>query len=322
MAQAIADAARLGRMVRWVVAAALVWSLAIVAAALIWGGSAFVERLGSIGIELAAATLAAFAVNHVLRFVRWQLMLRSEGCFVPWPRSLSAFLAGRALLPTPAKAGVAARSLLLLPEGVPVHVSLAAYFVERLLDLVGLIVIASLVFTAGAPLTGLALGLAIALAGIAAIAAAPTVLRALRPRVASPRAASAVDWLAKFFADAKHMLSAWRLPAFIAIGLAANLVTGALLWFTLAGTATPLAFATASGVLGVSHLSGSASLLPGGMGGFELAMLGQLAALEVPAAQALVALALVRLTTLWGSVVVGLPLLVAGLRRNARSEAA
>jgi uncharacterized membrane protein YbhN (UPF0104 family) len=303
--------------VRVVVLGAMLWSLAIAAAAVLWGGDEFLSRLGAVGPGLAWATAAAFCVSHLLRFLRWQLMLRSEGHLVPWPRSLSIFLAGLALLPTPAKAGVAARSYLLLAEGVPVHVSLAAYFVERLLDLVGLVVIASLLFLRGAPATRLGLALAIAVAGIAAVALAPRICRALRPRLdGRPRIARGVDWLVTFFADAGHMLSAWRLPAFVAIGILANLVTGALLWYALLETATPLPFTTAAGVLGVSHLSGSASLLPGGMGGFEVAMLGQLALLEVPAAQALVALALVRLVTLWGSVAVGLPLLFSGLRRG------
>ena len=316
MAQA-PDPKRLRRLVRVVILGAMVWSLAIVAAAVAWGGGEFTASLAAVGPGLAAATVAAFCVSHALRFLRWQLMLRSEGHFVPWPRSLSIFLAGLALLPTPAKAGVAARSLLLLPEGVPVHVSLAAYFVERLLDLVGLVVLASLLFAAGAPATRLALALAIAVAGIAAVALAPRVCLALQPRVAArPALARAVDWLVKFFADAFHMLSRWRLPAFVAIGLLANLVTAALLWYALLETPAPLSFATAAGVLGVSHLSGSASLLPGGMGGFEVAMLGQLALSNVSGAQALVALALVRLVTLWGSVAVGLPLLFAGLRRH------
>jgi uncharacterized membrane protein YbhN (UPF0104 family) len=317
------DAMRLRRLVRAVVIAAMAWSIALIALALAWGGEEFMARVGAIGPELAGATLAAFALNHALRFVRWQLMLRSEGYRVPWPRSLSIFLAGLALLPTPAKAGVAARSLLLVREGVPVHVSLAAYFVERLLDLVGLVVIASLVLASGAPATRFALALAIAVAGVVAVAIAPRACRALQPRLGGrPALARVVDWLVTFFADAAHMLSGWRLPAFVALGLAANLVTGALLWFVLAGSATPLAFSTAAGILGVSHLSGSASLLPGGMGGFELAMLGQLALLHIPAGQALVALALVRLTTLWGSVLVGLPLLYAGLRRSASLEPA
>jgi len=314
-----ADPKRLRRLVRFVVVAAMVWSLAIIAAAVAWGGGEFLDPLAAVGPRLAFATAGAFCVSHLLRFLRWQLMLRSEGHFVPWPRSLSVFLAGLALLPTPAKAGVAARSYLLQPEGVPVHVSLAAYFVERLLDLVGLVVMASLLFLGGAPATRGALALAIALAGIAIVALAPRACLALQPRLAGrPGLARAVDWLVKFFADAGHMLSAWRLPAFVAIGLLANLVTAALLWYALLGTPAPLPLVTATGILGVSHLSGSASLLPGGMGGFELAMLGQLALSNVSPAQALVALALVRLVTLWGSVAVGLPLLFAGLRRNDR----
>jgi hypothetical protein len=45
-------------------------------------------------------------------------------------------------------------------------------------------------------------------------------------------------------------------------------------------------------------------------------MLAQLAALPASTAQALMAVAVVRVATLWGSVVVGLPLLLAGMRRQ------
>jgi len=69
------------------------------------------------------------------------------------------------------------------------------------------------------------------------------------------------------------------------------------------------------GILAVSHLSGSISLLPGGIGGFDLAMLAQLAAAGVAPLDAITALSLVRLATLWSSVLAGLPLLWLGLRR-------
>ena len=314
------DRASLLRLVRLVVVVAMGWSILVAAAMAFWGGEALWLRLAALGPTLPCAAFVLFAANHLLRFARWQLMLRAEGHRVPWRRSLAIFLAGLALLPTPAKAGVAARSVLLLDEGVPGHVSLAAYFVERLTDLVGLVMLATLLLGAGGAVDPWLLGLAVGVVGLVGIVVAPVVCRALRPRVERrPAFARAIDWLLRFFADAADMLKGWRLPAFLAIGILANCATGVLLWFALAGTAAPLDLASAFGVLGASHLSGSASMLPGGIGGFELAMMALLASHGIAAADALTAVALVRLATLWGSVAVGLPLLWLGLRRQGHA---
>jgi uncharacterized membrane protein YbhN (UPF0104 family) len=246
-----------------------------------------------------------------------------KGTPVPWTRSLAIFMAGLALLPTPAKAGVAVRSLLLLDEGVPGHVSLAAYFVERLLDFVGLVMLASLLV--GAEIAGNRWipGLVIGATALVAIVAAAPVCRALRPRVARwPALARAIDWLLAFLHDATHMLGGWRLPVFLALGMAANALTGILVWLAAGGGAGLVDVGYALGVIGVSHLSGSITLLPGGIGGFEAAMMAALAAVGVAPASALVAVAIVRATTLWGPVMVGLPLLAQGMRRSGGRRAA
>ena len=309
------DAAALRRLVVGVVALAAIWSLALLCAALWWGGDALLRA--PIGPTLVGATVVVFVVNHVLRFARWHLMLRSEGYEVALRRSLGIFLAGLALLPTPAKAGVAVRSVLLLDAGVPVHVSLAAYFVERLLDFVGLVMLASLLVGAGFAGNRWLLGLAIGIAALVAIAIAQPILRAIRPRfTAFPRTVRALDWLLALLVDAGHMLGGWRLPFFLLLGLAANAATGVLLWIALGAAASPVDLAYALGVLGLAHLSGSITLLPGGIGGFELAMTGALAAAGVSVPLVLAAIAAVRVVTLWGSVAVGLPLLWLAMRRG------
>jgi len=317
------DRAAVLRFVRWVVGLAMLWSLVVVLGMAFWGGEALFARLAAIGPGLAAATLAAFAANHLLRFARWHLMLRAEGHEVPARRGLAIFLAGLALLPTPAKAGVAARSLLLLDEGVPVHVSLAAYFAERLTDLLGLAILAGLLLASMVEGNVWALMLAIGLVGVVLVRTAPATCRLAAPRVARwPVVARALDWLARFFDDAARMLAGWRLPAFVLLGLMANAVTGVLLWFALLDSGTPVDATFATGVLAVSHLSGSISMLPGGLGGFELAMLAQLSAVGVEPAAALVGVALVRIVTLWGSVLVGLALLYGLMHRGSPASPA
>jgi uncharacterized membrane protein YbhN (UPF0104 family) len=309
------------RYVRIAVWAAIAWVLFLLAGAALWGGERLVERLGEAGWRVAAVTLAVFAASHLLRFVRWHAFLLIEGCRVPRRRSLSIFLAGLALLPTPAKAGVAVRSYLLLREGVPANVSLAAYFAERLTDFLGLLVLATLVVDLGAPGTRLLAAAAVGVAGIAVVLAAPRACRALPGLPGVPdRLRRTIGWLSLFFEHAADMLAGWRLPLFVAVGMLANAAIGLLLWHVVWPSAAEPTLAGSIGTIAVSHLSGSLSLLPGGMGGFELVLLGQLGHAGVDAATAVMALASVRFASLWGSVAIGMPLLIAGVGRSSSGE--
>ncbi|HET7403838.1 MAG TPA: lysylphosphatidylglycerol synthase transmembrane domain-containing protein [Usitatibacter sp.] len=311
------DAIALRRMVRYVVMGAMAWSIVVAAAMAAWGGTSIAPPSPTFVVW----GVAVFALNHLLRFVRWHLMLGAEGYWLPWARSLAIFMAGLALLPTPAKAGVAARSVLLEAEGVPVHVSIAAYFAERLLDLIGLVGLATVLVGSGTAGTRWLVAATVALLGIVAIRIAPAALRAARSRLRLGAASSrALDWAVRCLGDAREMLGGWRLPVFIALGAGANAISGLLIWVAVRGAVDPV---TAVGVLAVSHLSGSITLLPGGLGGFDLAMVTQLDARGVAPGEALAALSLVRLSTFWAGIAVGMPLLWLGLRRGpAREEGA
>jgi uncharacterized membrane protein YbhN (UPF0104 family) len=310
------DAMALRRMVRYVVLGAMAWSLVVVAAMAAWGGGAMMLP------EPAWVVwgVAVFAVNHAIRFLRWHLMLGAEGYWLPWVRSFAIFMAGLALLPTPAKAGVAVRSVLLEAEGVPVHVRIAAYFAERLLDLIGLVVLATVLLGSGTAGLRWLVAAVVAVLGIAAIRVAPAALRMVRSRVRLGAATSrALDWASRCLTDAREMLAGWRLPFFILLGAGANAAAGLLVWVGVHGAIDPV---TAVGVLAVSHLSGSITLLPGGLGGFDLAMVTQLDARGIAPADALAALSLVRLATFWAGIAVGMPLLWLGMRRIAPREQA
>jgi uncharacterized protein (TIRG00374 family) len=310
------DAARLLRLIRIVVIAALAWSVVMAAAFVYWAGGQVGGHVTMPGATLVAAAIAVFPAYHLLRFVRWDLMLRAEGHAVPRWRGLSIYMAGIALLPTPAKAGVAVRSVLLLAENVPVHVSIAAYFAERLLDLIGLVLMAALLLPAdSAAMKWMVVGV-LAVIAIVGVVIAPRLLRLMQPRFSRrPRLAAALEWTSRCFADASEMLALRRLPLFVALGIASNAAAGWLVYAALHASMTPIDAASAIGVLAVSHLSGSISMLPGGLGGFDLAMLAQLSALGVSAADAVLALVLVRVATFWSGVAVGIPLLLRGIRR-------
>lgn len=314
MALESAAAIRWERLVVQVAAAAAVWAALLLAGAIWWADESAGAVVSRIGWPLWLATLAAFAVSHLLRFVRWHWMLAEEGYVIPAARGLAIFLAGLGLLPTPGKAGVAIRSLLLRREGVPVNVSLAAYFSERLFDLLGLIALASLVLATEPGHRWMAALLGGA-AGVAAVRVSPRCCHWLALRLRGhERISRSLAWSQQFLEHASRLVAGRLFVPFLLLGIAANAVIGLLLWLALSHLGAPIAVEEAEGIVGVSHLSGSLSLLPGGLGGFELAMLGQLSALAVAAPSAIAALVLVRLATIWGSVAVGLPLLAYGLR--------
>ncbi len=313
------DVARWRHFALWAAGVAAVWALVLLAAATLWAGDIGL-RFALLGWASWSITFILLGVNHALRFARWHWMLRSEGHAVPAGRSLAVFLAGLALLPTPGKAGVAVRSFLLQRDGVPVNVSLAVHFSERLFDLLGLVVLAALlVGQAGGALRWPAAAAAAILA-VLGVWSAPWICRALTARVRRESSVHrALRWLQQFADHAAKLVSGWRFWPYFLLGAAANIATGVLLWRLLAGSS--VGFADATGIVALSHLTGSLSLLPGGIGGFEVAMFSQLSLLGVTIGQAMIAIGLVRVATLWGSVAIGLPILAWQLRTRIREPA-
>ena len=98
----------------------------------------------------------------------------------------------------------------------------------------------------------------------------------------------------------------------------ANVVVGLLVWSIATMLTASIPAETGVGAVAIAHLSGSASMMPGGLGPFEIALLLDLRHIGMVQGDAVVVVACVRIVTLWGAVIVGLPLLVALLRTTRR----
>ena len=92
--------------------------------------------LGALGLTV---------VNYSVRFAKWHYYLRLLGLQVAWPLSLNVFLAGLVMSVTPGKLGEVLKSLLLREaQQIPAARTAPIVIAERLTDLLGLFVIASL----------------------------------------------------------------------------------------------------------------------------------------------------------------------------------
>ena len=82
--------------------------------------------------------------NYVVRFVRWEIYLRTLDIHVPLRSSASIFLCGLAMTITPGKVGEFLKSYLLKEShGVAMATSAPVVFAERVTDLLALVLLAS-----------------------------------------------------------------------------------------------------------------------------------------------------------------------------------
>jgi uncharacterized protein (TIRG00374 family) len=302
---------------------ALIWSVLLAAAGYLgfslWAGwhdvADAVARVGMLGVLIA---LSLSLVNYALRFVRWQVYLRTMGHVVPNRVSLRIYLAGFAMTTTPGKAGEALRSVLLRRWRVPYPDSLAALVSERLSDLTAIVLLTLVglaTYPAMKPLV--VVGGAVVLAVLLAISSSPAVMALRNALTGDSRTAVLLRHGLQVLAQARRC----HAPALLLLALALSLVAWSAeawaLYLVLNWMGFDIPWAFAFFVYAISMLAGAASFMPGGLGGAEAAMVGLLVWKGVPGPDAVAATILVRLATLWFAVAIGC---VALLRHQSNSD--
>jgi uncharacterized protein (TIRG00374 family) len=282
--------------------------------------------------QVAAAVpvlLSLTAAGWVARFARWQWLLRRAGHRPRLALSLPSYLAGFAFTATPGKVGELVRIRYFLALGVGAPQVLSAFVFERACDLLVVLALAAIAMHGSplfAPVAAFVVSLTLAL-GFLAVHPRLLSAAALRLRAAGwPRCGRAMRFLRDGLAGARI----WFNP----VDLAVAAVCGAIAWgttaFTLVYLLAQLGFALplleALGIYPLAMLVGAASMLPGGVGSTEAALIALLQLHDVPwDAGALIAAA-VRLATLWFAIAAGFLALgwlearaLLGARAQARS---
>lgn len=289
---------------------ALLGSVALAAAGYLafalWGGWHEVSAAAAlVGAGGWAVLLLLSALNYLLRFARWQVYLAALHARLPWRSSLAIYLAGFALTTTPGKAGELIRSVFLRRRGVAPVDSIAAFVSERLADLVAIVLLASLGFASYPQMRPLLYaGMAVA-AVLLLTVGSRRVLAALRRRADARGARSLQRLVGTLQAAAVCQTPRLLLPltalSVVAWGLEAYALHLLLGWL---GMDSPWTFSFF--VYAVGMLAGALSFLPGGLGGTEAAMVGLLLLAGHPQPQAVAAVVVIRITTLWFAVALGL----------------
>jgi uncharacterized protein (TIRG00374 family) len=259
-------------------------------------------------------------LNYVFRIWRWRSYLARLGHHLPIGFAALTFTAGFAYTLSPGKVGEMVRARYYVPLGIPLRDVTAAFFAERLMDLVAMIVLAALLLTATARYQGATVAAAAGVALVLVLLAwlpwgriADNVQSATRlPRLAR----TALLSITSAVASTRPLLRPGVLLFGFIVGLLAWGLEGAGLGvLTSIYSDVHVKLLTAVGIYAVAVLIGGLSFLPGGLGGTEAVMTALLVTQGYSVPQALSITLTCRLVTLWLAVLLGW-LAVAGLRRK------
>ena len=310
-----------GRMERMVVVSAIGFVLVLFVAAVVSGGHGALAALRTVPGWAFALMLGLSSFNYVCRAVRWVLFSSAMGVRVPVLSNALYYVAGFAMTTTPGKLGEALRLWFLRrAHGCRYADTVGLLIADRLWDAVAMSAVLC------ASVAWLAAYLWVSLAA-AAIVAGVTLL-CLRPSLLL----GAVGLAAGALPRRRRMFAAWRRslrklerlarPDIFGLGL----LLGAAGWAAEAASLYVLVHALDAGlapmtcvfIFAFAMIVGAISVLPGGLGSTEATMAGLLVLQGMRLQDAIVATAVVRVTTLWFAVGLGMLALPVAFRRAGR----
>ncbi|WP_343079786.1 lysylphosphatidylglycerol synthase transmembrane domain-containing protein [Ostreiculturibacter nitratireducens] len=295
--------------------------LAGLAAATGWRETlAQLSRLGPLQI---AILLALSLVNYLFRALRWHLFARRLGLPTTLARDALHFLGGFAMSVTPGRVGELVRMRWLRREtGWSFERTAPLVLVDRASDLAAMALILGGAVMLSA--TGIAGAVPVTLLALAAafVATRPSLLDALATRAHRitglwPRLFARLRRAAKSLAKFSHP-SALAFAAFLGVlGWAAEAYAFHLL---LAWMGADIGAAKAAAIFIFATLAGGLTGAPGGVGGAEAAMVALLTLDGVPLDASVAATAVIRLTTLWFAIGIGLALFPIAERHSLKAR--
>ncbi len=303
------------RLGRGVVVSALVAAICYFGFSIWAGWRDVLSALGSVGFFGVIAALSLSLVNYGLRFIRWQGYLAALGHPMSPGPSGAIYLSGFAFTTTPGKAGELLRGVFLVNHGMPMLRAAAAFLSERLSDLVAVVLIS---------LPGLTImprGLPVVVVGLVAVVTLGLTLglgdrlnhlasRLEAKRGGFVRAGARKIALLLFEARRCHAPRATLIATLLSIVAWSAEATAFYLVLRWLGIETSLWYAMS--VYALAMLAGALSFLPGGLGGTEAVMVAMLLFKGAPEPLAVAATIVIRLTTLWFAVALGLVTLLVG----------
>jgi len=287
---------------------------------------AFVGLYGQIGAVIDAlasipwwwvipAMMGLSFLNYIIRYVKWQYYLGRIDVNLSHKDSFGVFLAGFTLTTTPGKIGEAIKGYFIRDiDGTPVARTVPVVVSERVTDLLALVLLAMIGFGIGVN-TGDQLLTVLMLGGVVLVAAIVLSQKTFYEKILKRfMSIGPLKRFASSYDEIEHTMTKTLGPKPLVISTIVSIPGWFMecleLWLLLSLlTGTPaslILLLQATFVHAAASIIGAVSFLPGGVGTYEATsvLLMQLL-LGIPVALAGAATILIRVVTLWFSVIVG-----------------
>ncbi len=267
--------------------------------------------------------LALSLINYLFRGVRWHMFANRLGLNTTLRQDLRHFLGGFAMSVTPGRVGELIRMRWLRREtGWAVERTAPLVLMDRASDLAAM----ALLLAGGIALSAGGIAMALPVAALAMSAA----FVATRPKLLAGCVTIAYRTIGKFprmmarartaarslgvFSNAPIMATA------MALGLIGWLAEGYAFHLLLVWMGADIGLAKATAIFIFSALAGGLTGAPGGVGGAEAAMVALLSVEGIPLDVSIPATAVIRLTTLWFAILIGLAIFPLAERLSNKGE--
>lgn len=282
------------------------------------------HQLMQLGVVQIAILLGLSLVNYLFRGLRWHVFSNRLGLPTTLMQDQRHFLGGFAMSVTPGRVGELIRMRWLRREtGWAVERTAPLVLMDRASDLAAMALI-------------LAGGLALSAGGIAmatpvAVLALAAAFVATRPKLLAGCVTLLYRSVGKFprlmarVRSAARSLSVFSNGPVMALALALGLIgwvaEGYAFHLLLVWMGADIGLAKAIAIFTFSTLAGGLTGAPGGVGGAEAAMVALLSLEGIPLEVSIPATAVIRLTTLWFAIAIGLAVFPLAERMSQQAEA-
>jgi glycosyltransferase 2 family protein len=296
----------LGR-IGWVI---LCFVLVVGTAVVLTGWSEAKVALAQLSLGKIALLVALTSLHYAMRALRWHLLVVSGGASTRFSQNLLHLLGGFAMTATPGRLGELIRLRWLHRQtGLSLFRLAPIAFADRAIELASmlLLIFAMLAFTNLE--SDSAWILIVVATSVVALMCQPRLLELVSVsiwRILNQRKARKFAKLRRMIRHLGRIMTPKRMLPILVFGALGWACEGLAFWVLLGWLDIPLAFPTATTIFMVAILAGALSGLPGGLGGAEATGVGLLVLQSIPVENAVLAVLIIRITTLWFTVVVGM----------------
>jgi len=303
------------------VSAVVAVALLMAAAALIIGADALLRDLERLGVASFLLFTAMMLWEIGWRFLRWLFLARALGVALRPREALLYYGAGLGMTLTPGRLGETLRLWFIHKRhGMPYRRLAALYVADRIADATTYLVMLTIASLLSVELLAATWAPLLVLAAIIGGIVNPKLLLGLLGfgYGIARRGRQTLLWLRRVVRNTAALFRATVFLPALAMGFVGWCAAPLMLSLALSWMGVELGFVAAGAIYAAAALTGGATMLPGGLGGTEVAMVGLLIAAGVPLDAAVSATVATRIVFLWLPVCLGfliLPFALGSMRR-------